>query len=259
MTTAMSKPLSRPVRAVLALAGFGVALALWQLGVTALEKQTPIAAAFAPLEAFRALVQLLDGTYIWHDIGLSLRRVAYGLLAAIAIGVPLGVLVGSSRRVAAALMPLFQLLRMVSPLSWMPLAVMTLGVGDAPVYFLLAFAAVWPILLNTATGVARLDPNWLLLARSLSATPLETVLRVVLPGITADILTGVRLAIGIIWIVLVPAEMLGVSAGLGYFILDARDRLAYNELMAAIVLIGILGFALDWLARQAHARWLHTR
>jgi NitT/TauT family transport system permease protein len=114
-------------------------------------------------------------------------------------------------------------------------------------------------LLNTATGVARLDPNWLLLARSLSATRSETVLRVVLPGITADILTGVRLAIGIIWIVLVPAEMLGVSAGLGYFILDARDRLAYNELMAAIVLIGILGFTLDWLARAAHARWLHTR
>ena len=84
----MSKPLSRPVRAVLALAGFGVALALWQFGVTALEKQTPIAAAFAPLEAFRALVQLLQGTYIWLDIGLSLRRVAYGLLAAIAIGVP---------------------------------------------------------------------------------------------------------------------------------------------------------------------------
>lgn len=255
----MAKPLNRPARAALALAGFGAALALWQLGVTALEKETPIAASFAPLEAFRALLQLLQGDYIWRDIGLSLRRVAYGLAAAVAIGVPLGVLVGSSRRVAAALMPLFQLLRMVSPLSWMPLAVMTLGVGDAPVYFLLAFAAVWPILLNTATGVARLDPNWLLLARSLSATPTETVLRVVLPGITADILTGVRLAIGIIWIVLVPAEMLGVSAGLGYFILDARDRLAYNELMAAIVLIGVLGFALDWLARWAHARWLHTR
>ncbi|MET0321277.1 MAG: ABC transporter permease [Duganella sp.] len=255
----MSTQLNRPARAALALAGFGVALALWQLGVNALQQQTPIAAAFAPLEAGRALVQLLTQPDIWRDIGLSLRRVAYGLGAAVAIGVPLGVLVGSSRRVAAALMPLFQLLRMVSPLSWMPLAVMTLGVGDAPVYFLLAFAAVWPILLNTATGVARLDPNWLLLARSLSATPRETVLRVVLPGITADILTGVRLAIGIIWIVLVPAEMLGVSAGLGYFILDARDRLAYNELMAAIVLIGLLGFALDWLARQAHARWLHTR
>ena len=246
-------------RLLLPLAGFAAALLLWQMGVTSLEKNTPIAAAFAPLEAGRALLHLLQGPDIWRDIGLSLRRVGYGLAAAVLLGVPLGVLVGSSRRFAAALMPLFQLLRMVSPLSWMPLAVMTLGVGDAPVYFLLAFAAIWPILLNTATGVARLDPNWLLLARSLSATPFETVLRVVLPGITADILTGVRLAIGIIWIVLVPAEMLGVSAGLGYFILDARDRLAYNELMAAIVLIGILGFMLDWLARAAHARWLHVR
>lgn len=243
----------------LPLLGFAAALVLWQSGVTALEKNTPIAAAFAPAQAAQALLHMLEGPDIWRDIGLSLRRVGYGLLAAALIGIPLGVLVGSSKRFAAATMPLFQLLRMVSPLSWMPLAVMTLGVGDAPVYFLLAFAAVWPILLNTATGVARLDPNWLLLARSLSATRSETVLRVVLPGITADILTGVRLAIGIIWIVLVPAEMLGVSAGLGYFILDARDRLAYNELMAAIVLIGILGFALDWLARAAHARWLHTR
>lgn len=242
----------------LPLLGFAAALLLWQIGVNALEKDTPIAAAFAPLEAGQALLRMLEGPDIWRDIGLSLRRVGYGLLAAVLIGVPLGVLIGSSKRFAAATMPLFQLLRMVSPLSWMPLAVMTLGVGDAPVYFLLAFAAVWPILLNTASGVARLDPNWLLLTRSLSATRTETVLRVVLPGITADILTGVRLAIGIIWIVLVPAEMLGVSAGLGYFILDARDRLAYNELMAAIVLIGILGFMLDWLARAAHARWLHT-
>ncbi len=246
-------------RFALPLLGFAVALLLWQVGVSALEKETPIAAAFAPLEAGRALLLMLQGPDIWRDIGLSLRRVGYGLLAAALIGVPLGVLVGSSKRFAAATMPLFQLLRMVSPLSWMPLAVMTLGVGDAPVYFLLAFAAVWPILLNTATGVARLDPNWLLLARSLSATRGETVFKVVLPGITADILTGVRLAIGIIWIVLVPAEMLGVSAGLGYFILDARDRLAYNELMAAIVLIGLLGYGLDWLARAAHTKWLHTR
>lgn len=107
--------------------------------------------------------------------------------------------------------------------------------------------------------MARLDPNWLLLARSLSATRGEIVFRVILPGITADILTGVRLAIGIIWIVLVPAERLGVSAGLGYFILDTRDRLAYPELMAAIVLIGRLGFVLDYLARSAHARWLHLK
>ena len=244
-------------RLALPLGGLVVAALLWQVGAMLLARGIPIAAAFAPQPALVALWGLLNSGDLWLHIGVSLRRVAVGLILAIAIGVPLGVLSGMSRRFAAGTTPLFQLLRMISPLSWMPLAVMVLGVGDAPVYFLLAFAAVWPILINTSSGVAQIDPNWLLLAKSLSATRRETVFRVILPGITADILTGVRLAIGIIWIVLVPAEMLGVSAGLGYFILDTRDRLAYSELMAAIVLIGLLGFLLDFAARKAHALWLH--
>jgi NitT/TauT family transport system permease protein len=124
------------------------------------------------------------------------------------------------------------------------------------VIFLLSFAAVWPIMLNTAAGVAALDKSWLQLAHSLSATRLEVVWRIVLPGIVPHVLTGFRLALGIGWIVLVPAEMLGVSAGMGYFILDTRDRLAYDELMAGIVLIGCLGFALDLLARWVSTRWL---
>jgi NitT/TauT family transport system permease protein len=201
---------------------------------------------------------MIAGRDIWLHIALSLKRVGIGLAIAIAVGVPLGILVALSKSFASSTTPLFQLLRMISPLSWMPIAVMVLGVGDAPVYFLLAFAAVWPVLLNTVAGVTHLDANWLLLARSLSATRLEIVWRVILPGITAHILTGVRLAIGIIWIVLVPAEMLGVSAGLGYFILDTRDRLAYSELMAAIILIGLLGYLLDHAARTVHARWLHA-
>ena len=244
-------------RLLLPLAGLLLAVLGWAAGAVWLAHGMPIASAFAPLESAASLWQLVSAGELWSHVVVSLKRVAVGLLLAILIGVPLGVLTGLSRRFMQATTPLFQFLRMVSPLSWMPLAVMVLGVGDAPVYFLLAFAAVWPILLNTASGVAQLDPNWLLLARSLSATRTETVLRIVLPGITAQILTGVRLAIGIIWIVLVPAEMLGVSAGLGYFILDTRDRLAYSELMAVIVLVGALGYALDHLARAAHARWLH--
>lgn len=223
-----------------------------------LTKRTPIADAFAPLPSLEALWHLVTGPDIWHHALLSMKRVAVGLLLAFTVGVPLGILTGVWRLFSQATTPVFQFLRMISPLSWMPIAVMVLGVGDTPVYFLLAFAAVWPILLNTSAGVAQLDPNWLLLARSVSANRRETVLRVILPGITAHILTGVRTAIGILWIVLVPAEMLGVSAGLGYFILDTRDRLAYSELMAAILLIGALGFLLDHLARWLHARWLHT-
>jgi NitT/TauT family transport system permease protein len=246
-------------RALLPVVGIALAIVLWSLGVAALEARTPIAAAFAPLATGQAFIDMVQGPDIWHHVAVSLKRVGIGLLCAIVAGVPLGILVALSRGFAQASTPLFQLLRMVSPLSWMPLAVMALGVGDAPVYFLLAFAATWPLMLNTVAGVGQLDPNWMLLARSLSATRTEVIWRVVLPGITAHILTGVRLAIGIIWIVLVPAEMLGVSAGLGYFILDTRDRLAYSELMAAIILIGLLGYALDYLARAAHARWLHAK
>ena len=240
-------------------AGIALAVLLWALGVSVLEARTPIAAAFAPLATAQAFVAMVQGPDIWLHVAVSLKRVAVGLLCAIAVGVPLGIVVALYTPFARATTPLFQLLRMVSPLSWMPLAVMALGVGDAPVYFLLAFAAPWPLLLNKVAGGAPLAPNWLRLARSLSATRFETVWRVVLPGITAHILTGVRLAIGIIWIVLVPAEMLGVSAGLGYFILDTRDRLAYSELMAGIILIGLLGYALDVAARAAHARWLHAK
>jgi NitT/TauT family transport system permease protein len=147
-----------------------------------------------------------------------------------------------------------QLLRMVSPLSWMPIAVMSLGVGDHAVYFLLAFAAVWPVILSTASGVGQIDRRWIELGESLAATRAEMLWHIFVPGIAAHVLTGVRLAIGILWIVLVPAEMLGVSAGLGYLILDTRDRLAYSELTAVILVIGLLGFALDLLARLAYRR-----
>jgi NitT/TauT family transport system permease protein len=245
-------------RIALPLAGLAVALLVWSLGIGWLAQGTPIAEAFAPGSSLAALLRLFeDGTIVPH-MWTSLRRVAVALLFACAVGIPLGVLTGAVRRFAMATSPLFQLLRMISPLSWMPLAVMFLGIGDAPVYFLLSFAAVWPILLNTAAGVGALDRNWLMLAHSLSATRWETISRIVLPGITAHVLTGIRLAIGIIWIVLVPAEMLGVSSGLGYFILDTRDRLAYSELMAVIVLIGVLGFLLDTIARLAYRRWLHV-
>lgn len=242
-------------RWLLPLLAFAATLALWQLGVGALAVRTPIAPAFGPWPAAQAAVALIAGGELMPHVGLSLQRLAFGLGIALALGVPLGLAVGLSRAFAQATTPLFQFLRMVSPLSWMPLAVIVLGVGDAPVVFLLSFAALWPILLNTAAGVAALDPNWLLLGRSLSATWRELILRIVLPGITEHVLTGVRLAIGLLWIVIVPAEMLGVSAGLGYFILDTRDRLAYDELMATIVLIGAIGWALDALVRGVHGWW----
>ena len=211
----------------------------WQLGATLMAERMPLAHLLAPLPTFQSLFDLLINNQLTEHIFASLKRVAIGLLWALALGVPIGLLVGQSA------------------VAWMPVVVMMFGIGDAPIYFLLAFAAVWPILLNTATGVKSISPQWLQLGHSLAATRSEMLFKIMLPAVLGHILTGLRLAIGVVWIVLVPCEMLGVNEGLGYFILDTRDRLAYSELMAAIVLIGALGWLLDSATRKLHSRWQH--
>lgn len=243
---------------LLGCAGLLSLLLLWWLGIELLGSAQGLSARFSPQATFSSLIELLGSAQLYENVWVSLKRILVSLFMALLIGVPLGLLIGGSRNLEAATTPAFQFLRMISPLSWMPVVVMLLGVGDQPIYFLLTFAAVWPILLNTIAGVRQLDPRWLQLSRSLSATCRETLLRVIVPGVLGHVLTGVRLSIGILWIVLVPCEMLGVSAGLGYFILDTRDRLAYSELMAMVVLIGVLGFALDAFARWLHRRWVHA-
>lgn len=237
--------------------GLGLVLivGLWWLAVHGLGRDSPMAARFSPENTGLAIVELAGSPDIWRHALASLRRVVVGLSIALLVGVPLGLLVGSWARFNRLTSTTFQFLRMISPLSWMPLAVMVLGVGEAPVIFLIAFAAVWPIVINVASGIKAIEPLWLTLADSLGANPRERLWHITVPAIAAHLLTGIRLAIGLIWVVLVPAEMLGVDAGLGYFILDTRDRMAYGELMSSILLVGLLGFLLDWLARLAHSRW----
>jgi NitT/TauT family transport system permease protein len=143
---------------------------------------------------------------------------------------------------------------MISPLSWMPIAVMAFATWDGAIIFLIAVAAIWPVMFSTAAGVRRLDPAWLKVARNLGASPVHMLTTVILPAIATDILTGVRLALGVAWVVLVPAEYLGVTSGLGYAINDARDTLDYDRLAATVVIIGIIGFALDYAAMKAVQR-----
>ena len=247
-----SRRAPRSTASLAGIAGLGILVLLWAIGTHSLSDSMPLAEQLSPQNSFMALAQLLgQGELAGHAL-TSLRRVFVGLALALIIGIPVGLAVGSSRWFENSTQPAFQFLRMISPLSWMPIAVMIFGIGDAPIYFLLTFAAVWPIILNTAAGVKSLNPKWLQLSRSMSATRLETLRTIVMPGILSHILTGLRLSIGITWILLVPCEMLGVSSGLGYFILDTRDRLAYSELMAGILFIGLLGFALDYLAQALY-------
>lgn len=201
--------------------------------------------------ALPELWKALSRERVWLHIAASVKRIAVGLTVAFSVGVPLGIALGSLPWLQRASIVPIQFIRMISPLSWMPIAVMMLGIGDVPVYFLLSVAAVWPLVLNTAEGVKSVDRHWVEMGQSLGATTFETLRLIVIPAVWGHVITGFRLGLGVAWIVLVPAEMLGVRAGLGYAILDARDRLAYPELMAMVLLIGIIGWIMDSVTRLA--------
>ena len=172
-------------------------------------------------------------------------RLGAGLSLAIAIGIPLGILMGQIRWFQKLTNVPFQFLRMISPLSWEPIAVVVFAGWDQAIVFLIAIASVWPVAFATASGLAKVDPNWFKVARNLGAKPWQMVTRIIMPAITFDILTGIRLALGVAWIVIIPAEFLGVTSGFGFAIEDARESLEYSHLMGLVLVIGVVGFVLD--------------
>lgn len=233
-----------------ATSGMGILLLVWWIGgiLIASNPDTEAFAAFAPGPTFSALWYLIETGSIWETIYSSLYRIITGLFWGVVIGVPTGVLVGyflMFRQVAN--MP-FQFLRMISPLAWMPIAVLAFETWDAAIIFLLSMATIWPIVFGTAHGVQRIDPNWFQVARNLGADGYQMLRRVIMPAIAQDVFAGIRLAIGVAWVVLVPAEYLGVTSGLGYAINDARDTLDYDTLAAIVVVIGVIGYLLDFIA-----------
>ncbi|MGW5382306.1 ABC transporter permease [Nocardia sp. NPDC003963] len=231
------------------LAAVAAALLLWWVLTDLVAGPESLLREFGPQHVPGAAGQLFDRGVLLPDIAVSMWRLLVGLLIAITVGIPLGLLLGLHAATEQAVAPVVQFLRMISPLSWAPIAVALFGIGNQPVIFLVAAASVWPIVLNTAAGVRAIDPGLLLVARSFGATRREQLSTVILPAIRVQVQTGVRIGLGIAWVVLVPAEMLGVRSGLGYQILNARDQLAYDQVMAVIVVIGVLGYALDTLSR----------
>ena len=228
-------------------AGILVMLALWWLGGWMIESNpdTSSFADFAPAPAFSRLMELVANGYVLEASLPSLERIGLGLLWAAVIGVPVGVGIGLYAAAREVSHVPFQFLRMISPLAWMPIAVLAFQTWDSAIIFLIAIAAIWPILFSTAQGVRRIDPLWFKVAKNLGADSTQMLRRIILPAIGQDIFAGIRLAVGVAWIVLVPAEYLGVTSGLGYAINDARDTLEYDTLAAMVVVIGIIGFFLD--------------
>jgi NitT/TauT family transport system permease protein len=242
-------------------AGVGALLAIWWLGgwIIVQNPDTAPFAGFAPQPTFARLLELLGDGAVAKAVVPSLQRIGLGLLWAVALGVPVGVGIGLFASLREITHLPFQFLRMISPLAWMPIAVLAFPSWDGAIVFLIAVAAIWPIIFSTAQGVRRIDPLWFKVARNLGAGGLQMLRRIILPAIGQDIFAGIRLAVGVAWIVLVPAEYLGVTSGLGYAINDARDTLEYDTLAAMVVVIGILGFFLDGICVRLINRfsWHH--
>ncbi len=229
-------------------------LVVWQGASTFKLFGENFSEAFSPLAALLALVEMARNGDIVHHAIPSLRRVLVSLGLAVVVALPVGVLVGYFRRLEQLTYVPFQFMRMISPLAWMPVAIIMFGVGDVSVTFLLWLVAIWPLILNTVHGAGRVSPLWLNMARTMGAGDKGILTKIIIPAAIPDMLTGLRLAVGVSWIILVPAEMLGVPDGLGYFILDTRDRFRYDQLMATIFIIGLIGYLLD-----SANRWLISR
>ena len=232
---------------LLKLAGVLIFLGAWYLGGqwVANNPDTQNFADFAPEPTIKALSELLTTGSLIENSLPSLKRIFMGIMIALAIGIPLGVAIGRFTLLNDSTHLPFQFLRMISPLAWMPIAVLIYPTWDSAIIFLITMAAVWPLILSSAAGVKRIDPSWFTVARNLGASEFQIITKVILPAVLYDIVNGLRLAIGIAWVVIVPAEFLGVSSGLGYAINDARDTLEYDTLAAYVIAIGFIGYVLD--------------
>jgi len=179
------------------------------------------------------------------QIGYSLGRVLLGFGIAVAVAVPLGFVIGMSPLMYRALDPFIQILKPISPLAWMPLALYTIKSSSISAIFVIFICSLWPMLVNTAFGVASVRRDWLNVARTLEVGALRTAFRVILPAAAPTILTGMRISVGIAWLVIVAAEMLVGGTGIGYFVWNEWNNLSIANVVCAILFIGLVGMALD--------------
>lgn len=247
---------SRIERLMLPLLAAGLIIAVWEFAVIATK-----ASVFpSPLSVARGLADLAQRGVFWFYIRDSLYRVLSGYLLAAAAGIPFGMLLGYFPIASQAANPLIQLFRPISPLAWMPLTVIWFGVSDAAPIFLIFLAAFFPIVVSTANSVRSTPAIYRQIGENFGLSRFATFRRILLPAILPRMLTGLRLALGIAWIVLVAAEMIAVDSGLGYLIIDARNAgKRYDLVVGGMIAIGVIGLLLDifvrWLERLPSVRW----
>ena len=175
----------------------------------------------------------------------SIARVGLGYLLAVLVAIPIGFLIGMSPLISRALDPFIQILKPISPLAWMPLALYTIKDSGRSAIFVIFICSLWPMMINTAFGVAAVRTEWLNVARTLEVGILRRAFTIILPAAAPTILTGMRISIGIAWLVIVAAEMLVGGTGIGYFVWNEWNNLSITNVISAILLIGLVGMVLD--------------
>ena len=204
-----------------------------------------------PIDVAKGLLELLRQGLLLKYVVASLFRVTWGFSLAVLVAIPAGLALGWYRRAHQAFNPLIQGLRPISPIAWIPLAILWFGVSDAAPIFLIFLASVFPITVSAAAAVKSVPTVYLRAARNFGLTRTQLFRRVILPATLPQILTGVRIALGVAWLVVVAAEMIAVNSGLGYLIIDARNAgKRYDLVVAGMIMIGVIGWLLDLLMRQ---------
>ena len=199
----------------------------------------------SPASTFLGLGELIKDGVLFEDVAASLVRFAVGYLASVLLALAAGLILGWYSKVWAYLNPIAQVLRPVSPVAWLPFIVLFFGIGEAPAIVIIFLAAFFPVLLATVAAVQKLDPIYLKVAQNFDIKEPAVFTKIILPAIFPQIATGLHLALGTAWVFLVAGEMVGAQSGLGFLIIDARNNLRADLLMAAIFTIGLLGLLLD--------------
>jgi len=237
------------------LLAFTMFLGLWHAAV--ILSQTKVFPG--PLEVQRGLMELIRKGLLWNYILDSLFRVGTGYSLAVMLGIPVGLVLGWYPSAATAVNPLIQILRPISPLAWIPLSIVWFGIGNQAAIFLIFLASFFPVVVSTVNGVRNVPPMFRNAGRNFGLSPEAVLRRVVFPAALPQVLVGLRIALGIAWLVVVAAEMIAVDSGLGYLIIDSRNAgKRYDLVVAGMLLIGIIGLGLDIGIRRME-RWKSVR
>jgi len=223
-----------------------IVVGIWWAVVAATQSAifpTPWAVVTGTLELAR------DGT-LWEHIGASLMRVGAGFGLAVALAIPLGLWMGWVHGAFVTLNPLFQIMRPISPIAWIPIAILWFGVGNASPIFLIFIASVFPMIVQTTVGVHTIEKRFLRAAENFGVSRTKLFMKVVFPATLPQIIVGMRIGLGVAWLVVVAAEMIALRSGLGYLIIDSRNAgNRYDLVIAGMIIIGLIGLALDGIMR----------